>query len=601
MPPTSPRRPGYSISVIKSYLQENGYHADIKYWNLSLRNVISHFWNNLGDEIRISSIIKDLMPFYAYYAIERQDVNACNNIKRFVKKVAPTIEINDEHLYSNVSLLKKSIVNELLDMGIEQYTYVYVQSKFYKYQLIATGVLCTILKEFFPKVITIIEAQEFERKALALMDSFNCYDFATWGEYEISLLSLLNGLENKVAYSTIPNIVYKDDNGRCVISTNRITHFIDLNKTPFADFSDYIEQTSVENSRIIFPLEGGRGCHWNQCSFCYMNDGYKYRRKSAARMRDEVHHYIKEYGAKLFYYIDNDMIGHNVSSFNKILDYYIDLKRDHDFYIDFGEVIAKDIDADIIKKMCDAGFLQIQIGYESTSDKMLKLINKKSHFSHILLVCKWCFYYGISMSPQNILRSMPFETDELILDNIKNLYYLRFLLSYDGFEHSLRELCVVSTSRYYSDLVSNNEIERWDYTPMQEFMVKDILKPEYKYDVFLMGTSLNNPLWKLFKDTEIYYKKARYRYEISKNEGGALYLEYKGDVLVRRKQLSGIEYDILRLCDRQTCSSEIIYDNIDNRTTKEHYRSCVEHLREMGLIYISDQYDEIVSTIIVSS
>lgn len=88
------------------------------------------------------------------------------------------------------------------------------------------------------------------------------------------------------------------------------------------------------------------------------------------------------------------------------------------------------------------------------------------------------------MSPQNILRSMPFETDELILDNIKNLYYLRFLLSYDGFEHSLRELCVVSTSRYYSDLISNNEIERWDYTPMQEFMVKDILKPEYKYDVF---------------------------------------------------------------------------------------------------------------------
>lgn len=116
-----------------------------------------------------------------------------------------------------------------------------------------------------------------------------------------------------------------------------------------------------------------------------------------------------------------------------------------------------------------------------------------------------------------------------------------------------------------------------------------------------MGTSLNNPLWKLFKDTEIYYKKARYRYEISKNEGGALYLEYKGDVLVRRKQLSGIEYDILRLCDRKICSSEIIYDNIDNRTTKEHYRSCVEHLREMGLIYISEQYDEIVSTIIVSS
>ncbi len=600
MPPTSPRRPGYSLSVIKSFLREKGYEADIKYWNLSLRNVIDHFWFNNSSGIKISSIIKDLIPFYAYYALERYNIDACNNIKKFVQKYTPNIEVSDEYLRENVALLKNTIVEELINMNIEQYDYVYVQSKFYKYQLIATGVLCAILKEYYPKVITIIEAQEFERKALALMDSFNCYDFATWGEYELSLLSLLEGLGHNAEYSTIPNIVYKNADGQCMLSTRRITKYIDINSTPYADFSDYIKQTNIEKDRIIFPLEGGRGCHWNQCSFCYMNDGYKYRRKTPIRMYNEVQHYINEYEANLFYYIDNDIIGHDVSSFIELLEFYIELRKEYNFHIEFGEVIARDINADIIKKMYEAGFLQIQIGYESTSDIMLKLIHKKSHFAHMILVCKWCYYYGLSMSPQNILRSMPFETDELILDNISNLYYLRFLLSYPDFEHSLRELCVVSTSRYYSELVDNNGIERWNYTPMQEFMVNNILKPDYKYDVFLMGTSTNNPLWKLFTETESYYKKAQYRYQITCNEEGAVYHEYKGKTLVRIIQLNVIEYNILKICDRHVCTVDLLLNKF-KEISDVQLRSYLYHLKENGIVYISDQYNEIVSTIIVSS
>lgn len=597
MPPTSPRRPGYSLSVIKSYLAQYEYKVTIKYWNLSLRNVIEDFWFGEYQNVSTSAIIKDLMPFYNYYAISRNDEKTKKKIKNFLLRFFPDKMNIESHLTRNNELLQEQILLTLKGMNIERFNYVYVQSKFYKYQLVSTGVLCEILKKRYPNIVTIIEAQEFSRKAQALIDSFSCYDFAIWGEYEQSLLGLLEALENGGSdISSIPNVVYKEKDGTIQVSKKQNYEFIDVNTAPYADFSDYIAQTFIEPHRIVFPLEGGRGCHWNKCSFCYMNDGYKYRRKTPERMRAEVQYYIDKYGAKQFYYIDNDIVGHNKQSFVKLLDYYIDIRRNNDFIIDFSEVIARDINADIIQKMHEAGFMQIQIGYESTSDRMLKKINKKSHFANLILVCRWCFKYGISMSPQNILRSMPFETDILILDNIRNLYYLRFLLSYDGFYHSMRELCVVSTSRYYKGLVKDCKIGNWDHTPMQEFMVGNFIKEEYKYDVFLMQTSIINPLWDLFVATEKLYREGSYSYNITHNGNTCLYTETQKGNIIKRIVLSQLEMQIINCCDREINSLDGIKNTVIDKSTDE-ITVAISRLRNEGIIYVSDQYDEIVSII----
>lgn len=597
MPPVSIRRPGYSLSVIKSFLMQEGYCASIKYWNITLRRLIERFWFNEYHNIHVSSIIKDLMPFYSYYAITRGDEKIIHKIEQLLLKYFPKKNIGN-HLAIFKESLYNEIIVELKKIDIKQYQYVYVQSKFYKYQLVSTGVLCEIIKKEYPHIVTIIEAQEFDRKALALIDSFPCYDFATFGEYELSLTRLLDELNKEnVDYADIPNIAYRDMNGMAQISTKRIKNFIDLNRTPFADFSDYIEQTSVDKYNIIFPLEGGRGCHWNSCSFCYMNDGYQYRRKTPERMSQEIAFYLKKYSAKIFYYIDNDIVGHDVKAFEQLLDYYIELRKHNNFYIDFGEIIAKDVDADLLKKMHNAGFQQIQIGYESTSDRVLKNIHKKSHFAHLILVCKWCFHYGIQMSPQNILRSLPFETDELILESINNLYFLRFLLSKKGFEHSLRLLCVVSTSRYYSRLVDAGEIDKWNYTPMQEFMIDDFIKAQYKYDVFLMQTNIVNPLWDLFRIAEKYYKDYTYDYVITSEKNNLYYIERQQGQIIRRKEVSLIEQTILKYCNRKVCCMNDLLNSLKGYATKESISEAVHNLAILGVLYVSDQYDEIVSII----
>lgn len=598
LPPTPDNKPGYSLSVIKSYLKWHGYSADVKYWNIFLRSFTDKFWLGNSDKISLPWLFKDLMPFFAYYAVKRNNNSVMKRIISLFQKYSDE-SVTEQHIQQCAEELHTSISEELKRMGIARYNYVYVQSKFYKYELISTGVFCEIVKEIAPNVVTIIEAQEFPRKAQALIDSFTCYDYATWGEYEASLMSLLDTLSGNGEMSKALNVVYKDANGVIQRSSGSLKEPIDLDTTPFADFTDYMEQTNVAVQDIIFPLESGRGCHWNMCSFCYMNDGYVYRKKSNSRMIQEINYYMDQYGAQFFYFIDNDLIGHNKDSFRQFLIKLKGIRSKRPLQIEFGEFIAKDLDADSVKLIGEAGFNEIQIGYESTSDKSLRLINKKSRFAHLILVSKWAIHYGIKLSYQNILRSMPFETDQIVLDNINNLYYLRFLLSHEGFRHSLRELCVVSTSRYFNYLSKIGRIDEWDSTPMQEYMVDDLIKPEYKYDVFLMGTHHFNPLWRLFKETERFYIGNNYSYEVTTNDEGLCVTEFSNGKSISSYKLSSEDTAVLLACEKEVKSIHEISELLPDISSKK-LLSIIDKMKKKGLVYSSEDFSKIVSLTILS-
>lgn len=596
LPPTPAYKPGYSLSVIKSYLASQGHQVDIKYWNLALRDSIAYFWFDQKDHVNLPWLFKDLMPFFAYYAVTRSDDVVLERIEACLARFFSDGTNKKTHIISSVELLIEAIKSELTRINISEYPYLYVQSKFYKYELISTGVFCEIVKQQYPSLITIVEAQEFQRKALALMDSFQCYDFATWGEYELPLSLLLDVLSSRnPTLSDVPNIIYRNENHEVVCSNKVITEHINLETVPYADFSDYIEQSDIPVPQIIFPLESGRGCHWNKCSFCYMNDGYVYRKKSPKRMRDEIQHYIKEYGAEFFYFIDNDMLGDNPNDFKLLLKEIIALKQTHPIQFEFGEVIAKDFDAELADLIFQSGFLEIQMGYESTSDISLKHINKKSHFADLILASRLCIEKGLNLTPQNILRSMPFETDEIVLDNIRNLYFLRFLIGTKKFTHSLRELCIVSTSKYFKSFVQNGKLAEWDSTPMQEFMVSNMLKKEYKYDVFLMSTHKIHPLWQLFKETEVYYINNRYSYKVEKTKSAVIFIEFCNDKEIKRIVLDDSQIQIINHSMYEITSKTGLYDKLN--IPSDVLDKDLQYLKKNGLIYMSDIFEDVVSII----
>lgn len=87
---------------------------------------------------------------------------------------------------------------------------------------------------------------------------------------------------------------------------------------------------------------------------------------------------INEYKAFSFHFLDNDVIGKDLDTFDKLLNMLIELKNEYPkFHIILAEIITKDINAGIIKKMALAGFTHVQIGYESPSAHLLKKIHKK--------------------------------------------------------------------------------------------------------------------------------------------------------------------------------------------------------------------------------
>lgn len=600
--PNDPRRPGYSLSVIKSYLEQNGYEVGLKYWNLILRDFISSFWYDASEKVPLSNIEKDLMPFLTLYAFQNEDNCAINCIAKLFNDC---FEVEDviQHLKIQCKILENKIIEELQKPEYGGYDYYYVQSKFYKYTFISTGVFGRLLKAVYPSTTLIIEAQEFPTKALALVDSFECYDYATWGEYEQPLLQLLDVLTSKreMPKSQIPNVVYRDENGNTRVSQYTISNVLNLNETPYADFSDYITQSDIPREEVLFPLEGGRGCQWNKCIFCYMNDGYIYRRKTPSRMLEEIEHYIKEYGAQKFYFIDNDIIGDSTDDFRVFLRGLKELKKRYDIKIDFGEVIAQNVNADIVQEMSEAGFQEIQIGYEAISDNALRKINKKSRFAHIILASRWCKYYGVSMSEQNILRSLPFENEQIILENICNLFYLRFLLAEPWYRHSMRELCIVSTSplfRYYSD---NGRLDEFDKTFIDPYIPKGIIKPQYAFDVMIKKHIKQNPLWGLFVKTERYYKENLFSYTFSHDDGRTIYKEYFNGECFKVLTLSDMQSAIIGKCSRKVVS----LDELISALTVEHYDSNqifknVEFLNQHGLVYYSKIEKHLVSVVDIS-
>lgn len=137
---------------------------------------------------------------------------------------------------------------------------------------------------------------------------------------------------------------------------------------------------------------------------------------------------------------------------------------------------------------------------------------------------------------------------------------------------------------------------------MQEYMIENYIKTEYKYDVFLMQTKKFNPLWELFKHTERFYKDKLFSYKLTKNEYNTEYVEYVGNKISSKMILTQDDCNILELCNRKVISLKDLYKNFDNKDVSlEYIRERVLNLKHKGIIYMSENENEIVAIIDINS
>lgn len=596
LPPAIKSWPSPSMSVLKTYLEKNKKKANVIYWNTILDDILKEYIFLEGDP---TDEIGFLALFFAYLAKTNNDKSNIIRQEIILRSIKPQYRNNNsnyfkEHIDTLVCKLENKIRETLSQIDFSKCLIFGMSMNLY--QWIPAIVIAKILKELHPDIKICIGGIGTKDAASVYLKNFHEFDYAIWGEGETPLLNLVNAIEKGTNLDEIPQIVYRNESNLCY-STNKKNIYLNLNQPIQINYSDYFSQTSVDYDKIGIPLEGSRGCHWLKCKFCFLNDGYRYRTKNPEVIVNEIKNNMEVYNIYKFQFLDNDIIGKDLSKFDKLLDLLIDIKREQPkFEIFLAEIVTKNLESHYIKKMSLAGFNCVQIGYESPSDSLLTKISKKNTFASNLLFIKWANLYKIRINGVNVLRGLLEETDDDILESINNLHFLRFTLDKNYFQHNISQLAIGKSSRYYKEIVDTEEYLNY-YDIMSEFISNDLINREDRDTIFYSTKSKQNLYWDFFGKTENYYLDNKFEYRLIANNSKIIYNEFcnKEEIKSLEFEKSSMHWQILESCNKKVLSTsdlQLILNKDENLIDLN-----IKELIEEGLLYQSSNNQEIISVI----
>lgn len=565
----------------------------------------------LWNDIRIINEKNILYLFVNYFAVKNKDKYIYDNLKLILKAHNPRFlhidDYYDQHMVNYADKTEALIMSTLNQYDIVNTLYLGFSLKFD--QWFFAMILSRAIKQLKPDAKIVVGGISTKDVASAFLKDFPLWDIAMWGEGESSLLELTQKLQDDTDshFNDIPNVAYRE--GQMIkTSSNNLRTFANISDESICpDFSDFFFQKQLFNIReeSFLIIEGSRGCHWNRCHFCYLNTGYKYRVKSVEAISNEIWFRIKEYGVYKFEFLDNDLIGKDINRFNSLLDELIIIRNEEPrFEIILAEIITKGLGQDIIKKMAKAGISNVQIGYESTSNELLKKVDKKNTFASNLFFIKYAFKYGIKIGGFNVITNLLEETNNNVIEAVNNLKFMRFYLDASFSRHFFIQLHISSPSNY----CKNNTLPTMDWAPHSNihFLYKNYISEENRWHIFDYIKYTQDPQWASFQHIENYYLKNKYSYRICNDDSKIVYSEYLNSKEINHYEIekTSLEYLILSNANKQIVDVDYLCNIASNSeitqeatSVKTSILSKLEFLFKHGLVYHSSNYDEIITII----
>lgn len=604
MPPANSNWPSPAMSVLKSYLTHHQYDVEIEYWNLKLAKLESDFKFGIVKKYRIE---QNLLLLLNYLAIYKKDQSSYNRVRAELQALAPQYTNVSKNFYDEHMHLYAKKVYDLIDDTIKAYDFSKILFWGFEaniYQWIASSIIADKIKEYYPSAIIVIGGIPTANAAHAYLENFTQFDIALWGEGEASLCHLAAIIKAKRfdELCTIGNIAYRN-NGNIQMSKIPNNNYVELSdpsmRFDYSDYYDCLKKYDLLQKDISLPFEGSRSCHWKKCHFCYLNTGYKFRAKPASALCDEIEDAIKKYNTYNIHFVDNDIVINDFKRFNELLDGLILIRQKYpQFNIDAAEIITKNFTANYIKKMALAGFKNIQIGYESPSNNLLKKIDKKNTFASNLLFIKFAKKYGIKIVGANIIQSLYEETDDDIIESINNIHYLRFFYANGYFKHSYSNLAIAESSPYYQNKsIPINESVSIDSVAL--FLPKHYITDNTKFSLLEYTVINTNILWNTFTDVDYYYTQHSYTYNFIENDRLVEYIEYYDEVEINRIEFdkNSTEWLILKYINEQVVSLDFLCEIKDLNMSKNEIIHIIDELYTERLIFHNVDYSEIVAIV----
>lgn len=223
------------------------------------------------------------------------------------------------------------------------------------------------------------------------------------------------------------------------------------------------------NGKPATNIQTQRGCPY-KCDFCCGRDIDMYRKvrmHSPKRVIQEMDELNEKFGFKHFMFY-NDEININMKHLKSLCDILKDKPYKHRGFIRTDMI---DKHPESVKWMKDAGFVKLCTGIESGSDRILKLINKKTSYDMNLNAAKLIKDAGIHFEAFMLLGH-PSETRHDISLTEK---WLREAKP-DDFDLNL--ITPYPGSKIYDDAIKSNEFEDYDW----EYKGLYFNKPDYSKD-----------------------------------------------------------------------------------------------------------------------
>jgi anaerobic magnesium-protoporphyrin IX monomethyl ester cyclase len=240
-------------------------------------------------------------------------------------------------------------------------------------------------------------------------------DVCVIGEGENTFLELMEG---KKSLKNIDGIVTRE----FTTKPRKLEKNLDVFPYPDRNSIDYYSYLVPQTYKYLSSDREGsiitsRGCPYN-CAYCgsYKMHGGKVRFRSADDVFSELLHLKSHYDIGLCNFVDDTFIL-NKKRLIEICDYIkkLDIKW-------FFLTRTDHVDLKLFEKMVDSGCVSVTFGFESGSNKILDVMNKRTTVEQSYEAIKISKKAGLKIRGQ-MMVGLPFEEDEdieLTADFIKN-------------------------------------------------------------------------------------------------------------------------------------------------------------------------------------
>ena len=241
-------------------------------------------------------------------------------------------------------------------------------------QIIPGLTLARMLKERYPNLHITLGGPIFSVNSKQLIgkpDFFKefCHSIVTF-EGEEPLNKLLGALKKGDSLSTVPNLIYAEDE-EVKINSERVE--MRFEEVPPPTF-DGLPMEKYLSPYPIIPVLQSRGCYWGKCTFCDHGAGYidQFRAKHADQIVDELEYLKNKLDAKHFMFTDESF---PPALFIKLPPMMVE--RELDIYwttlIRFESQLLEPELWDMAHK---SGCRSLYYGLESANDRIIKLVKK---------------------------------------------------------------------------------------------------------------------------------------------------------------------------------------------------------------------------------